>query len=71
MDVLKVSKITKEKNAEKVPHLEITEVLLIHFVNDDYQRGSRVLYTFFYQTKSFGKLLDISLKHFTFLKTFN
>ena len=31
-------KITKDKNAENVPHLEITEVVLVHFniVNNDY-----------------------------------
>ena len=26
------NKITKDKNGENVPHLEITEVLLVHFV---------------------------------------
>ena len=65
------SKITKEKNAGKAPHLEITEVVLIHFVNDDYQRGSRVFLYIFLSKQIFGKLLDVSLKHFTFLKTFN
>ena len=42
------SKINKDKNGETVPHLEITEVVLIHFnvVNMDYQQDSRVLYTF-------------------------
>ena len=42
------SNITIHKNGENVPHLEITEVLLVHcnIVNSDYQRDSRVLYTF-------------------------
>ena len=42
------SKINKDKNGETVPHLEITEVVLIHFnvVNMDYQQDSRVLYAF-------------------------
>ena len=42
------SKINKDKNGETVPHLEISEVVLIHFnvVNMDYQQDSRVLYTF-------------------------
>ena len=33
------NKITKDKNEENVPHLEITEVLLVHcnMVNNDYQ----------------------------------
>ena len=62
------SKITKDKNSENVPNLEITEVVLVHcnIVNNDYQQDSRVLYT----KKSFGQLLDISLKNFIFLKNF-
>ena len=49
------SKITKDENSQNVPHLEITEVILIHciIVNNDYQQDSRVLYTF-------DRLLDIS-----------
>ena len=41
------SKITKYENGENVPHLEITEVVLVHcnVVNGDYQQISRVLYT--------------------------
>ena len=33
------NKITKDKNGENVPHLEITEVVLAHcdIVNNDYQ----------------------------------
>ena len=40
--------ITKDKNDENVPHLEITEVALAHCntVNNDYLQDSRVLYTF-------------------------
>ena len=55
------SKITKDENGENVPHLEITEVVLIHcnIVNNDYQQDSRALYTFL-PNKSFGHLLDIS-----------
>ena len=58
------SKITKQENGKNVPHLEITEVVLVHFnihqyvVNNDYQQNSRVLYTFV-SNKSFGQLLDI------------
>ena len=38
-------KITKDENGEKVPHLQITEVVLIHcnIVNNDYQQYSRAL----------------------------
>ena len=34
------NKITKDKNDENVPHLEITEVILVHcnIVNNDYQQ---------------------------------
>ena len=41
------SKINKDKNGENVPHLEITELVLIHsnIVNNDYQQDSQVLYT--------------------------
>ena len=61
------SKITKDENGKNVPHLEITEVVLIHcnIVNNNYQQHSRVLYTFV-PNKSFGQLLDISSKSFIF-----
>ena len=37
-------KITKDKNGENAPHLEITEVILVYcnIVNNDYQQDSRV-----------------------------
>ena len=40
--------INKDKIGENVPHLEITEVVLIHcnIVNNDYQQDSTVLNTF-------------------------
>ena len=65
------NKITKDKNGENVPHLEITEVVLVHcnMVND-YEHDSRVLYTFV-PNKSFGSLLDISPSNQIFLKAFN
>ena len=55
------NKITKDKNGENVPHLEITEVVLVHCdtVNNNYQQDPRILYTFV-PNKSFGSLLDIS-----------
>ena len=55
-----------------MPHLEITEVVLIHcnIVNNDYQQDSRALYTFV-PNKTFGQLLDISPKNYVFLKTFD
>ena len=61
------TKINKDKNGENVPHLETNEVVLIHcnIVNNDYLKDSRV------PSKSFGQLLGISPKNFTFLKTLN
>ena len=66
------SKITKDKNCENVPHLEVTEVVLVHcdIVNNDYQQDSRVLYTLA-PNKPFGSLLEISSTNHIFLKTFN
>ena len=50
-----VKEITKDKNSENVPHLEITEVILVHcnIVNSGYQQDSRLLYTFV-PSKPFG-----------------
>ena len=69
--MLKIKK-TEYKNGENVPHLEITEVVLVHcdIVNNDYQQDSRVLYTFV-PNKPFGSLLEISPTNHIFLKTFN
>ena len=55
-----------------MPHLEITEAVLIHSntANNNYQQDSSVLDTFV-PNKSFGQLLGISPKNFIFLKTFN
>ena len=60
------NKINKHKNGENLPHLEITEVVLVHrnIVNNGYQQDSRVLYIFV-PNKPFSSLLGF------FLKTFN
>ena len=60
------------KNGENVHHLEITEVVFVHcnIASNDYQQGSRVLYTFV-PNKPFGSLLEISSTNHIFLKTFN
>ena len=65
-------KITKDKNSENVPHLEIVELVLVHcnLVNNDYQQDSRVLYTFI-PNKPFGSLLEISRPSHIILKIFN
>ena len=66
------SKITKDKNGENVPRLEIVKLVLVHcnLVNNDYQQDSRILYTFV-PNKPFGSLLEISPANHIFLKTFN
>ena len=40
------SKITKDKNGENVPHLEVVELVLVHcnLVNNDYQEYCILLY---------------------------
>ena len=39
------NKITKDKNSENVPHLEVVELVLVHcnLVNNNYQQHSRIL----------------------------
>ena len=66
------SKITKDKNGENVPHLEIVELVLVHCnpVNNYYQQDSRILYTFV-PNKTFGSLLEISPTYQFFLQRFN
>ena len=63
------SKTTKDKNGENVPHIEITEVVLVrcNIVNNDYQQDLRTLVP----NQSFGQLLDSSPKNFILLKTFD
>ena len=65
-------KKTTAENAENVPCLEINEAVLIHcnVVDISYLKNSRVLYTFA-PNKLLGQLLDISPKHFVFLKIFD
>ena len=61
------SKITKHKNGENVPHLEIVELVLIHcnLVNNNYQQSSRILCTFV-PNKPFGSLLENTSKPYFF-----
>ena len=66
------NKISKDKNGENVPHVEIVEAVLVHcnLVNNDYQQNSTILYTFV-PNKTFGSLVEISPPNHFFLKTFN
>ena len=60
------SKINKDENGENVSHLEDVEIVLVlcNISNNDYQQGSKLLYTLV-PNKSY------SLKSFIFLRTFN
>ena len=66
------NKITKDKNGENVPHLEIAQVVLVrcNILNNDCQQDSRVLYASI-PNKPFGSLLEVSPTNHIFLKTFN
>ena len=69
------SKISKDKNGENVPHLEIVELVLVlcNLVNNDYlviMIFIIILFTFV-PNKTFGSLLEISPANHVFLKTFN
>ena len=66
------NKITKDKNSENVPRLEVAELVLVHcnLVNNDYQQDSRILYAFV-PNRTFDSLLEISPTNRVFLKTFN
>ena len=66
------NKMTKNKSGEKVPYLEITEEVLVHYniVNNDYEQDSRVLCTFV-PNKPIGSLLEIIPTIHIVLKTFN
>ena len=66
------SKITKDKNGENAPHLEVVELVLVHcnLINNHYQQDSRILYTFV-PSKTLGSLLEIPPTNQVFLKTFN
>ena len=64
--------IDKTKIGEKVPSLEVVEVLFVQFnsVDNRYQQKSEVLYTFT-PNKSYAYLLNVEPSNFVFLKTYN
>ena len=63
------TKITKDKNGEQVPYLEVVDLVIVHIniINNNYQRDSRILYTFV-PNKAFGSLFEISPPNHIFLK---
>ena len=64
--------IDKTKNREKVPSLEVVEVVLVQYdlVDNQYQQKSEVLYTFT-PSKSYAYLLNLGPSNLVFLKTYN
>ena len=66
------NKITKDKNGKNVPHLKITEVVLVHcnIANIDYQQDLRVLFSVG-PNKPFGQLSEISQTNYIFNKILN
>ena len=66
------NKITKDKNGENVPHLELIEVVLVHcnIANNDYQQVLRVFHTFV-PDKPFVSLSEISPTIHAFFKKTN
>ena len=64
--------IYKTRNGEKVPSLELVEVVLVqcNLVDTQYQHKSEVLYTFT-PNKSYAYLLNVEPSNLVFLKTYN
>ena len=60
------------KHGEKVPSLEVVEVVLIQYNLEDnqFQQNSEVLYTFTHN-KSHTYLLNVEPRNLVFLKTYN
>ena len=64
--------IDKTKNGEKVPSLELVELVLVQctLVDNQHQRKSEVLDTFT-PNKSYAYLLNVEPSNLVFLKTYN
>ena len=64
--------IDKTKNGEKVPSLEVVEVVLVqcNFIDCQYQQKSEVLYIFT-SNISYAYLLNAEASNWVFLKTYN
>ena len=64
--------VNKTKNREKVPNLEVVEVVLVqcNLVDNQYQQKSELLYTFT-PNKSYAYLLNVEPSNLVFLKTYN
>ena len=64
--------IDKMKDEEKVPSLEVVEVVLVqcNLVDNQYLQKSEVLYSFT-PNKSYAYLLNVELSNLVFLKTYS
>ena len=64
--------IYKTKNGEKLPSLEVVEVVSVqcNLVDNQYQQKSEILYTFL-PNKSYAYLLNFEPSNLVFLKTYN
>ena len=64
--------IDKTKNGEKVPGLEVVEVVLVqcNLVDNQYQQNFEISYTFT-ANKSYAYLLNVGPSNLVFLKTYN
>ena len=64
--------IGKTKNREKVPSLEVVEVVLVQWnlLDNQYQQKSDVLYIFT-PNKSYAYLLNVESSNLVFLKNYN
>ena len=64
--------IDKTKSGEKVPSLEVVEVVLVqcNLADNQYQQKSEVLYTFT-PNKSCAYLLNVEPSNLVLLKTYN
>ena len=62
--------IDKTKNGEKVPSLEVVQVVLVpcNLVDNQYQQNSKVIFT---PNKSYVYLLNIEPSNLLFLKTYS
>ena len=64
--------VDKTKNGQKVPNLEVVEVVLVqcNLVENQYQQKPEVIYTFT-SNKSYAYLLNNERSSFVFLKIYN
>ena len=64
--------IGQTKNGEKVPSIEVVEVVLVqcNLVDNSYQQKFKVIYTFM-PNKSYAYLLNVEPSYLVFLKTYN